>query len=362
MNDPCDLPIVELGRPSRTAPALAFRRGKGHLSVNPVAGCTLMCPFCIGRGDSWSQGASFAGLRPLSTVPRILETLEAHADRVRPLKLSIMDFTEPFLVGNQRLLDALLRGLDERLPGQAVLLTTRLHPGEPFLDLLAGLKRLKLSLFVSLGDATGGVRPVTPVWQRLKLLEDSSDRGLHTVMLLRPLVREWSRASALRFLLGHAAATCHEVVLSGLSLRPEVEAGLSQAGWPVPRQPSDEHGGVEPGFALEVMALAEKVLGQVPLSEHRSCAMNRHHRLPCLVAWDAQGSAKTLDGGEGAQPELGARPSPDVSRCRLDTEARGLTVRACRCFADLDDRPMSQTRADRRPRDAQGYCLMRRAA
>ncbi|HEY3358063.1 MAG TPA: hypothetical protein VGQ83_32740, partial [Polyangia bacterium] len=145
--------------------------------------------------------------------------------------------------------------------------------------------------FVSLGDATGRVPAVTPVAPRLQLLEDCHDRGLHSVMLLRPLVREWTDPAGLRRLLASAEGCCDEVVLSGLQLSPPVEASLTAAGWPVPEIPAGDNGGLAPEFRAVVRALATSVVRSVPVSEHRSCAINRRLRLRCVVTRQAKPGA-----------------------------------------------------------------------
>ncbi|HEY3451459.1 MAG TPA: radical SAM protein, partial [Myxococcales bacterium] len=181
------LPFVEpRGSLAVYPPPLSYNEGKGHLSVNPICGCSLGCPYCLNLSDGIGRER-----RVLAPVGELVRTLADRADLVRQLRLSVMDFCDPFDPTVLPVLRELLEGLQDRLPGQVVLLTSRLHPGQRWLDWLGSLS-LRVSVFVSLGDATGRVPAVTPVAPRLQLLEDCHDRGLHSVMLLRPLVREWT--------------------------------------------------------------------------------------------------------------------------------------------------------------------------
>jgi len=203
-------------------PAISYEEGKGHISVNPVYGCRVGCPFCVSLADPWAPAAGAGIRRFLAPVDEILDALHKDAARVRRLRLSLLDFTDPFDPQLSGVLRSLLTGLSQRLPGSVVLLTTRLHPGRSTVRWLTTLRDLDVSVFVSLGDAAGGVRPVTSVRRRLQLLADCADAGLHTATLLRPLVREWTRIDALRDLLEIAARSSHEIVMGGLRTTPDI--------------------------------------------------------------------------------------------------------------------------------------------
>lgn len=264
-------------------PPLAFKEGKGHVSVNPTYGCRIGCPFCISQADPWQMEGSGCPPWNLATPEWLVEELARNASAVAPLRLSLLDFTDPFTPSLEPTLRTLLTGLAKRLSGQAVLLTTRLAPQPGLLDLMMELNSaLHLSLFVSLGDATGNIPPATPVPPRLELLRESARRGLHTVMLLRPIAREWVRGSTVLELLKQARDTCHEVVLGGLRAPETVENSLERAGWPRPAYRS-RAGEVEPRLRDRIVSIAEKS-GVLPVSEHRSCAFNRFHEMSCLVA------------------------------------------------------------------------------
>jgi DNA repair photolyase len=343
-------------RDQRVPPALAFKPGKGHISINPVDGCRIGCPFCIGQDDPWRTGQTVQVRSRLASPAQLVEGLRRRAAEVAPLRLSLLDLCDPFEPSLEPLLIELLRGLAVALPGQAVLLTTRLAPRPGLLELIAGLDALRLSLFVSLGDATGGVVPVTPVEPRLKLLEESSRLGIHTVMLLRPLVREWTRARELRSLLLRVRHICHEVVLGGLLRPTAVEDSLRRAGWPVPAEPPSPDGQVSLDLRDEVVALAE-ALGVGPISEHRSCAINRHHGLTCRVA---QLHREVL---EPALCQFDVEPDGDLS-VELPIPA---PIRAVRCEIGSQctlDVNMSDLGGHRTVlvRDDAGYCQLREAA
>jgi len=316
-----------LGR-AGAPPAIAWMEGKGHVSVNPVYGCGQGCPFCISQADGWDCGGR-AG-RQLASVPQLVEALVARREPLAALRLSLVDFADPFERALVHTTQELLEGIGQHLPGQAVLLTSRLHPGEAVLDRLAGLRRLRLSVFVSLGDATGVVPPVTPVRPRLDLLAGCKQRGLHAVTLLRPLVREWVQPAALRDLLAEAVVASDELVMAGLQLAPAIRESLQRAGWPVPSRPCDEYGGVEVELRDEVLALAGELGAGLPVSEHRSCAINRHHGLACQVA------------GPQLEPVL---------CCGFDQGLEAEPLYSCRYHC----------RFDVRSRDAAGYCLLRAA-
>jgi len=378
----CDLKSAD------AAPAIAFEEGKGHVSVNPVYGCNVGCPFCINQADPWrpvAGGAKRSGRAVLASALEILDALERDADTVSQLKLSLMDFCDPFEPALEPTLRHLLCGINDRLPDQAVLLTTRLAPRADMLRWMAGLRNLRLSLFVSMGDACGGVPPVTPVGPRLDLLSDSARQGLHTVMLLRPLVQEWTDPTVLRRLLEHAAGTCHEVVLAGLSLAPVIEASLRASGWPVPACPADAHGGVDPQMRRQVLQLADEVMaGTTPLSEHRSCAVNRHLGLPCKVAQRELGARNAERGGDApGTAKAGVKNRLESAEWRALSGDAPLRIKACSCFGDIRDavttracigycrfdattsQPVKVNAcgcfldvADGRPRDRAGYCLL----
>lgn len=255
---------------SKQLPALSFGEGKGHLSVNPVSGCGVGCPYCLNLADGIGPERSSS-----SSVEAVLDTLVQHEEIVRRLKLSLLDQSDPFDATIRPVLRALLEGLAARLPEQLVILTSRLHPGTDLLDWLRTLP-LRVSIFVSLGDATGRIVPVTPVLPRLALLHNCRARGLHAVMLLKPLVAEWCDPSTLRNLLEFANTGCDELVVSGLRLTPEIEASLRARNWPVPSAPNAE-------IDRELRATITEIVRSIPVSEHRSCAVNRRHGVPCGV-------------------------------------------------------------------------------
>lgn len=291
-------------------PAISFGDGGGHLSLNPIAGCSVGCPFCFNLADHIGPER-----QALASIDQVLATLVAHEAAVRRLRLSVLDLCDPFDATVRPLLRALLEGLAALLPDQVVLLTSRLHPGAAVLDWLKALP-LRVSVFVSLGDATGRVRPVTPVQRRLSLLEDCRARGLHAAMMLRPLVAEWCEPRTLGRLLELAERCCDELVVSGLNLTSEIEASLRARGWPVPAQAA---GGGD--LAPELRSLIARTVRSVPVSEHRACAINRHRRLRCEVlrqrpAGDGPGQPPVISccGADvhGQEPRVGAgRPEGD---------------------------------------------------
>ncbi len=330
----------------RQPPALAFKEGKGHLSVNPIYGCSLGCPYCINQADGVGSAR-----RQLAPVPSLLDALERNASIARRLRLSVLDFCDPFDPTVAPVLRELLEGIAARLPRQVVLLTTRLHPGVERLDWLASLE-LRASVFVSLGDAAGPVPPITSVERRLALLADCRERGLHAAMLLRPLAREWTDPEALRRLLSGTQAD--EVVVSGLIRSPEIDAGLKARGWPVPAVSGAD---LEPSLQREVLGLAGEVLPGVPVSAHRSCAINRRWGLPCLVL---RSQAKA--GWSAGAPATGddAPPVPRLCRCwgdvRMEAPAGPPVPRLCRCWGDV----RMEATAEKPTRG--GYCQFKVAA
>ena len=169
------------------------------------------------------------------------------------------------------------------------------------------------------------------------------------------------------------------MVLAGLDLAPVIEASLRAAGWPVPARPADAHGGVDPELRQEVLTMARAVMGGgTPLSEHRSCAVNRFRGLPCKVAHKELGTRSSERGAEplsrlesdewlslnGEAPlritacscfgdirdEITTHAC--IGDCRFDAGPEPLKVNACQaCILDVEDRP----------RDRAGYCLLRAA-
>ncbi len=324
---------------SSIAPAIYVQPGKGHVSVNPIYGCGVGCPFCVNQADPWRPEGTKRPRQPLASVEQLVDRLAAHKDVWSPLRLSLLDFGEPFSTRRQPILRSLLEQLDERLEGQSTLITTRLHPGPAMLDWLATLTRIRLSLFVSLGDAAGGVRPVTPVEPRLRLLRDAHTRGIHSVMLLKPLVSAWTTDAGLEHLLGRAVGTCAEVVLGGLTTSPEIDRSLTEAGWPAASE-RDGSGRVDSELRDRVLAIAERVAPKMTLSEHRSCAINRRFSMECRVA------GGTLD-------ELLENPPTRNCRC-----VRATPESACeRCVLADDVRESSYSATD-----AAGCCRLKRVA
>lgn len=328
---------------TRQPPALSFKEGKGHLSVNPIYGCSLGCPYCINQADGVG-----AGRCTLASIPELLDALERNASLVRRLRLSVLDFCDPFDPTVAPVLSELLEGIAARFPQQVVLLTTRLHPDLARLDWLAMLP-LRTSVFVSLGDATGRVPALTSVERRLDLLADCRVRGLHAVALLRPLAREWTDPKALRRLL--ASAVADEVVVSGLVRSPEIDAGLKARGWPIP---AVSGGDLEPSLQREVLELAGELQPGVPVSAHRSCAINRRWGLPCLVLRSpaiAEWSADSAEVGDVPPPVPFACCGRDV---RMEASDEPPSPRLARCFGDVE--------LDAAGKPRRGYCQLKVAA
>ena len=89
--------------------------------------------------------------------------------------------------------------------------------------------------------------------------------------------------------------------------------------------------------------MATDLLGDMPASEHRSCAINRHFAMPCLVA-KAPPAVRACRWRNGCNLDITDLPA----------------IRACKYYCRGDLQPAAPERASLR--DKAGYCRLKAVA
>lgn len=275
MGMPSPIPFVAIAtdKPAEPAPVTLY---PSRISLSTWRGCNLRCSYCVLQSDPIADDPFQA--RRVASVSALMSAFDASRaanPAIRRLKLTINDHSDPFLtpaIAEDSL--AILRQLAARAISAPVIITTKMHPGANVIAQLASLSaQLKLSIFVSIADFSprGDVEHIA-VERRFDALRHFAQAGLHTVLYLKP-IGPWTDIAALSKALARHADVINEVILSPLK---DDGAGHDLIG---PDYFTDY------GFGGRAEnAIVDAILRLKPsmkISRKRSCAINRHHALPC---------------------------------------------------------------------------------
>jgi len=261
--------------------------GKSWIFVNPTTGCPLKCAYCVEQKDSWFDSDLTIRHSPPETMEKILNSPMIIKDKS---PLTFYNFSDPFLPKNKEGLLSILAELDREEWKNKVGLISKIHPGEDYLDRLGGFKNLKIGLFVSYANLVPGLESVS-YERRVRLMENSKEKGIKVVDYVRPLVKEWTNEKRLIDLATQIKGKVDAVSLSGVRLTLEIVDSLKIRGIEIPEIKTYTNKQRDDELSL----LATSIIGditKVPVFWHTSCAMSYLSKEPDYNSHDIREKRK----------------------------------------------------------------------
>lgn len=267
------------GHPERLTPITVYPF-RNRVSLNPVYGCTLACKYCICSADPAFSGSQRI---ELADVDETVDALIELGDQIDGFFFNIFDHSDPFLPDNQKMTLSLMKRLAQHGFSQPVIITSKLSPPFNLLKEIAELP-LKTTVFTSMADA-GGCVEFAPIEERIKLVRNSHNANLHTILLLRPVHRAWTIPEQLEPVLQQMDSFVDGVVISGLRSPDAVCKALSKAGIDILYlSKNDSLPSQDAELESRITAIISSHLPGIPIFRKRACAVNRRYNLECMSA------------------------------------------------------------------------------
>jgi len=276
-------------------------RAVKYFSLNPFVPdekhrCPLACVYCVCHQDSeWHHHPErFTALTPPpDLLDRLLDRILQSAEGGKGFPISLCDYSDPFLPSLRDMVLRIMEALIDRDAANMIYITTKIHPGIPFLrKLKAVLDRpnaLRVTVFVSLPPLKPGYEPVS-IRARVTLLKDLTTLGIPNCWYLRPLVEEWTDEVLLRSLARELLPyVANHVILSGIVMSPEVEEQLRANRLVVPGSGVvGRKQNLAPEFEKRIRCIlsdtaADLHISMGPVMGHRLCGTNGSHAYGCLI-------------------------------------------------------------------------------
>lgn len=265
---------------------------------NPQNRCPLECAYCVCHQDhDWHHHPEqFANLSITEDLlPLLLDEIFANPQGQAGFPISLCDYSDPFIPAHRQRIIRILNALIDRNASNMVYITTKVHPGDAFLQQLqTTLSRpnaLRVTVFVSLSPLKPGYEQV-PVESRVRLLKDLNHLKIPCCWYLRPLVESWFDEALMWQLCRSLIADIpNHIILSGVVMSAEIEAVLSKQDLVVPAWNPEEAGRKQqltPEFELRIRAILQQVAQEQgvtigPVMSHRLCGTNGNHAYGCLI-------------------------------------------------------------------------------
>ncbi|AVH63124.1 hypothetical protein [Nostoc sp. 'Peltigera membranacea cyanobiont' N6] len=278
-------------------------RAVKYFSLNPFLPnaqnrCPIECAYCVCHQDrDWHHyPQNFQDvLAPIDLLDILLDRIFATQEGQKGFPISLCDYSDPFIPAHRERVLSILDALIERKAANIVYITTKVHPGQSFLERLKTTLEqphsLRVTVFVSLPPLKPGYEQAS-IQSRVQLLQDLVKLGIPCCWYLRPLVEQWFDEALMwqlaRTLLPHIS---HHVILSGLVMSEEIEASLLKQELIVPEWDRTQPGRKE-YLSLEFESKLRSILSTVaseqntslgPVMGHRLCGTNGNHAYGCLI-------------------------------------------------------------------------------
>lgn len=279
------------------------QRAVKYFSLNPFLPdvqnrCPLECAYCVCHQDhGWHHHPEqFSDLSVTEDLlPLLLDEIFATPEGQSGFPISLCDYSDPFIPAHRQRVITILNTLIDRDITNMVYITTKVHPGEAFLNQLQSIlsrpNALRVTVFVSLPPLQPGYEQVSTE-SRIKLLKDLSRLKIPCCWYLRPLVEQWfDEALMWHFARSLVAHIPHHIILSGIVMSAEIEAVLSQQQLIVPEWNTQQPGrkqNLTPEFEARVRSILQQVAQEQGVTlgavmGHRLCGTNGNHAYGCLI-------------------------------------------------------------------------------
>ena len=278
------------------------KRAVKYFSLNPFLPneanrCPIECSYCVCHQDSnWHHHPEkfTRQIAPPDLLDRLLDLILATSEGNRGAPISLCDYSDPFIRPHQERVLTILNALIDRKAANFVYITTKVHPGESFLErlrvTLARPNSLRVSVFVSLAPLKAGYEQAS-VLGRVQLIKDLVKLNIPCCWYLRPLVEEWFDEELMgkltRELIPHIT---HHVILSGIVMSQEIEENLLKKNLLAPVWDRNKPGEKQ-YLSFEFEGKLRSILKSVaaannidlgPIMGHRLCGTNGNHAYGCL--------------------------------------------------------------------------------
>lgn len=274
-----------------------------YFSLNPFLPdvkhrCPLECGYCVCHQDSeWHHHPDRFESEPIpeTLIADLLDVVFGTEQGHKGFPISICDFSDPFIPVHKARVLEVIRQLIKRQATSMVYITTKVHPGNEFLEKLADLlsqpNGLRVTVFVSLAPLKPGYEKVS-VNDRVQLLQDLTRLEIPCCWYLRPLIEDWFDETLMRQLAEKLVPVVSDhVILSGLVMSQEIENNLRHRLLQVPDWTDEQSGQkqlLNPDFEKKLrtmlQAAADKTTSELgPVMGHRLCGTNGNHAYGCLL-------------------------------------------------------------------------------
>ncbi|MGD1872109.1 MAG: hypothetical protein ACFB02_03560 [Mastigocoleus sp.] len=279
------------------------KRAVKYFSLNPFLPdqknrCPIECAYCICHQDSdWHHHPEHytKTVTPPDLLEQLLEKIFATPEGQSGFPISLCDYSDPFIGAHRERVLQILDALIDRNAANMVYITTKVHPGESYLQRLkTTLEKqhsLRPTIFVSLPPLKPGYEKAS-IEGRVKLIKNLLELDIPCCWYLRPLVEEWFDEELMWSLTRELVSQVGDhIILSGLIMSPEIEASLLQQGLVVPHWNLQQAGSkqllpfeFEEKLRSILKAVAkEQNIELGPVMGHRLCGTNGNHAYGCML-------------------------------------------------------------------------------
>lgn len=262
--------------------------------LNFGIGCTLQCAYCVQQKDAEYNPRS---INKQFSVASIMEQLKNYSYISKKQAMTIGNNSDPFLPQNLEDTLVLLTELDKAGYGGITELITKVYPGakgndNKALDTIKGLKNLKPVLLVSYAGYTDKRIETAPKEDRLLLMQQAHDKGIPTILYLRPISKAWmeepheSFEAKIERVAKETKGKIDAVVYGGLYYSDEVQAHVKELGLTEPfSDTSTEKRYDTPHLPEQVKKIFNQVNPEVPLFQSTSCGVSYVFQQPNFIGY-----------------------------------------------------------------------------
>ena len=243
---------------------------KSWISINPSYGCIWDCAYCIQEKDLFFSTRGKKVVNKFS-VDDVVTEIMTNPRITSKSPLTFFNFSDPFLPHNTKALREILIELDDRRFTNIVGLISRTYADAKTQDVIAGLKNLRPVVLVSYAGYEDKRIEDAPTSKRVQLLKDFHEKGVKTILYLRPLVKEWIREGQFEEVRDKVGDYIDGVIMSGFRLTPEIAEKIKRKGLVVPKTKNYTN----KYFPSEIQQKVLEVFnGVAPVFRYTSCGVS----------------------------------------------------------------------------------------
>lgn len=243
---------------------------KSWYSLNPSFGCFWDCAYCIQHKDQYYNESDYKKINKVFEWEDVVQEVMSNPRITSKTPLTFYNFSDPFLPQNTTDLRSILLELENRNFKNPVGLITRTFVDKETLNTISNLKSLKPVVFVSYAGYTNPNIEKAPSHLRIRLMKELKNRGIPTVLYLRPLVQEWMEKDQMKRVYEETKDSIDSVVMSGIRMTPEIISKVKDKGLVVPYTKNYIHKFFPESLDKEVV----DTFKDVPVFRYTSCGVS----------------------------------------------------------------------------------------